>query len=419
MRSSIPLLFLLFVSPAWANSASDYALAQKCYHDLDKSSGREWNRCIGRFEKLAEKNPQTEHGRKALFNVARLHQERFERFTENSDLKDAFKNYNEFLRRYPKDALADDALYRIASLRYEKERDPGRAVIALETMLERYPNGDMAKPARSLLTRLETSSPIITVTKKEDELQEENLTEEPLKDIQENNEFTIRTIVIDPGHGGEDAGARGRKGTKESIVSLQIARKLAYHLSKTLPVKVLMTRTNNKTLSLSERNHFANKHNADLFISIHANASTIRDAHGVQTFYLDNATSSASEQLASFENKVLGKSLDLSSRVLTTMLQNANTEDSRVLAGEVHKSLVDDLSNNYSAVKDLQVSTALFDVLIGVKAPSILVETAFITHPREEARLRDSSYQWKVARGIANGVKKFIKGHQQTPRTSL
>ncbi|MDO8494449.1 MAG: N-acetylmuramoyl-L-alanine amidase, partial [Deltaproteobacteria bacterium] len=123
--------------------------------------------------------------------------------------------------------------------------------------------------------------------------------------------------------------------------------------------------------------------------------------------------------LASFENKALGKSLDLSSRVLTTMLQNANTEDSRVLAVEVHKSLIDGLSNNYSEVKDLKVATALFDVLIGVKAPSILVETSFITHPREEARLRDSSYQWKVARGIAAGVKKFIKGHQQTPQSSL
>ena len=433
-RTIVILIFLVsfssVIQAAPKNSVNEYASAQKCYHEMDQSSSRNWNRCIDQFEALAEKNPKTEQGKNARFNVARLSQERFEKFSQDSDLKKAFKQYNEFIRQYPKDSLADDAFYRIATLRYDKEKDADRAVLALTALLERYPKGDMAGPARTMLASLKAEGPktadnkenakpvidIVPVPEREEGLREENLKEEP---VEEENDFSVRTIVIDPGHGGEDTGARGRKGTKESDVSLQIARKLAYQLRKDLPVTVLMTRTNNKTLSLSERNQFANQHSADLFISIHANASTIHTANGVQTFYLNNATSSAASQLAAFENKALGKTLNLSSRVLATMEQNANTEESRVLAQEVHKTLVKNLKGSYGDVKDLQVATALFDVLIGVKAPSILVETSFITNPKEESRLRDSGYQWKVARGIAAGMKQFVSKRRQSSLSSL
>ena len=219
----------------------------------------------------------------------------------------------------------------------------------------------------------------------------------------------IRRIVIDPGHGGKDPGAIGPRGIKEKDVALQIAKKLALRLKKDLGLEVYLTRTKDVFLSLEERSAFAERKKADLFISIHANAADSKDLKGVETFYLNNASSRAAERLADRENKMSTKKMNDVQTILTTMLQNANTEESRDIAGHVQKNLMGSLQKHYSGVEDLSVHTALFYVLVGAKSPSILVETSFVTNPKEEMRLKDSQYQWSMALGITNGIRKYIE----------
>ena len=227
----------------------------------------------------------------------------------------------------------------------------------------------------------------------------------------------IHRVVIDPGHGGKDPGAIGPRGTKEKDVSLQIAKKLALTLKKELGLEVFLTRTRDQTLSLEDRTAFAEKQKADLFISIHANAADAKSVGGVQTFYLNNASSKAAERLAARENKVTGKDLGPIQKILTTMLQNATTEESKDLAQAVHHGIVKNLNSKYLDVEDQKVHSALFYVLVGTKIPSVLVETSFITNPKEERRLKDSGYQWDIVKGITSGVQHFEKSQTKMAST--
>lgn len=437
---------------ASAGSATvDYAYAQKCYYSLDRNKKEDWDSCVQKFQDVVDKYPQSPQVAKSLFSVGKLLQEKYDFVQDAQDLDRAFRIYNNFLRRFPGHTMADDALYSIAVLRWEKEGNGERARTALQALLERYPQGDKAPLAHDYLKKigsgavpknlsgLVVSEPV--VTKEEPVIRPDKNSAEALEDeeapaappIQEKNlskipavvpaaphppEFAIRRVVIDPGHGGEDTGAVGSKGTKESVVALQIARKLAFYLKKHLGVETYLTRTTNRNLSLDERNNFAARMKADLFISVHANASTSKKAGGVQTFYLNNATSEASKRLAVRENKTHAKKMDLSEQVLSALLQNADTEESRDLAKFVQLSLVNGLKGKYPGIADLQVDSALFYVLVGAKCPSILVETSFLTNPKEELRLRDTQYQWKVAEEIAKGVGRYMD-NQKKLATSL
>jgi len=145
-----------------------------------------------------------------------------------------------------------------------------------------------------------------------------------------------------------------------------------------------LTRSGDSTLSLDDRVQFANNKKADFFISIHVNASTSSKDHGIETFYLNNASDRASKVLAIAENRSEGRNTTDLEKIIATMMQNASADESRDFAKVVHSSLVNTLSGKYPDVNDQKVKTALFYVLVGVKCPSILVETAYISNPKRE-----------------------------------
>lgn len=408
------------------NPVTEYAFAQKCYHSLDKTADHGWEKCIHKFKTIVDDFPKSELAPNALFSIGRLYQEKFDTSHDAQDLQKAFETYNVFLKAHPKEPLSDDALYRIGTMRLEKQHDKAKATKAFAALLERYPESDMALLAQKYLQKLEgtlsspVTEPVISIEPAADEesptlprlpAKLPRLEEKGTSPAQEN--FSIKTVVIDAGHGGDDPGAIGPHGTKEAVVALQIARKLSFKLKNDLGLKTHLTRTRNKTLTLEERNQKANRIGADLFISIHANANDSSKVSGVQTFYLNNATNKAASRLATRENKSAGKKLDLSQQILSTMLQNANTDESRDLAREVHNAMVKHLRRSQNSVKDLKVDSALFYVLVGAKSPSILVETSFISNPKEEKRLKDSDFQWEVAEGIAQGVKNYLQSRQK------
>ncbi|RMG93202.1 MAG: N-acetylmuramoyl-L-alanine amidase [Candidatus Dadabacteria bacterium] len=217
-------------------------------------------------------------------------------------------------------------------------------------------------------------------------------------------------VVIDPGHGGKDPGALGPGGLKEKDVTLAIARELASLLREREGWEVRLTRDRDVYLSLEERTARANAFGADLFLSIHANASPSRRARGIETYYLSPSSDRAARRLAALENRGREEDLAEMEHILADVVLSAKVEDSRRLARAVQEALVDELARSVGPVRDLGVKQGPFYVLTGAVMPAVLVETSFITHPEESRRLRDPAFRKRVAQALAKGVEAFARG---------
>jgi N-acetylmuramoyl-L-alanine amidase len=204
----------------------------------------------------------------------------------------------------------------------------------------------------------------------------------------------IRTVVIDAGHGGHDPGAIGPSGLKEKEVNLRIAKALKKKLDtegKQFGItKVYLTRSTDKFIPLEERTGIAKKLGADLFISIHCNAARNRQAYGIETYILSLTNDQRSLAVAARENA-------------TTSISRSDQR----FAGHVQSSVVKNVSTKYPPTRNKGVKKAPFIVLIGADIPSILVETSFITNPRDEKRLKSNAYINEIADGIFVGVKRY------------
>lgn len=217
----------------------------------------------------------------------------------------------------------------------------------------------------------------------------------------------VRRVIIDPGHGGHDTGAIGKNGTREKDITLAISQKLADEL-KERGLEVILTRDEDRYVKLEDRAQFANDSRGDLFISVHCNSAVNRKLHGVETYTLNISADRYSIRLAARENSSTEKGISDLQFILADLATKANTGESTRLASQVQKSLVGQLSHDYSNVKDLGTKEALFYVLLGVKMPAILVETSFLSNADEEERLNDEDYQDSVAQSIAQGVEDFL-----------
>lgn len=222
----------------------------------------------------------------------------------------------------------------------------------------------------------------------------------------------VRKVVIDPGHGGRDTGAIGPHGLREKAVALSIARKLAAKL-RAQGLTVVLTRDRDVFVSLDERTRIANEAHADLFLSIHCNAARRRKLEGVETWTLNVASDRYAARLASFENAEDERRVSDLRLILADLATKVNAGDARELAQSVQGSLVRTLRARVGPVRDNGVKQALFYVLLGTHMPSILVETAFLSNPREEARLRSERYQDGTADAIARGVHDFLDGRRK------
>lgn len=237
----------------------------------------------------------------------------------------------------------------------------------------------------------------------------ENRNEKPLpKQSASFKPGKIRRIVVDPGHGGHDPGAVGAGGTQEKDVVLSIGRKLAEKIREELGIDVVMTRSTDVFIPLEERTAIANKVNADLFVSVHANASLNRNASGIETYYLNLAKTEKAAQLAARENGTSLEKVSLLQAILFDLMANYKLNDSAHLAEEVQKSLYKKINGAYSGTRNLGVKQGPFYVLVGATMPSILVETAFISNEAEEARLKDPAFLDRSAEGIVDGIKAYI-----------
>jgi N-acetylmuramoyl-L-alanine amidase len=224
-------------------------------------------------------------------------------------------------------------------------------------------------------------------------------------------------VAIDPGHGGEDPGAIGRRGTYEKTIALAIAKKLKAALEEEPGMRAMLTRDDDYFVPLADRVQKARRVHADLFISIHADAFTTASARGSSVFALSEhgATSAAARWLAQHENEadlIGGVNLDardpMLARTLLDLSQTAQISDSL----RVGRSVLDGIGA-VNALHKGSVEQAGFAVLKAPDIPSILVETAFISNPDEEQKLRDDAHQRKLAESIRSGIKRYFA---QNPR---
>jgi len=221
----------------------------------------------------------------------------------------------------------------------------------------------------------------------------------------------VRKIVLDPGHGGKDPGAIGPGGIAEKDIVLSIAKRLAHKLRKEMGVKVVLTRENDSSLLLEDRAAIANAENADLFISIHTNASPNPRTRGIETYYLNNTDDEASMRLAERENGTSRRSLSDLQFILSDLTQSSKLEDSISLAHHLHTSMVALIGKRHGEVKDLGIKKALFHVLVGAHMASALAEILFITNQTEARQLERKAYQETIVEALYQGIKKY---HEST-----
>jgi N-acetylmuramoyl-L-alanine amidase len=220
----------------------------------------------------------------------------------------------------------------------------------------------------------------------------------------------IGRIVVDAGHGGHDTGTIGPGGLREKDLVLDVALKLGKLLENRLGAEVVYTRDDDTFIPLETRTAIANKEEADLFISIHANSSGDPGARGIETYYLNFTSSADALEVAARENAVSEKSIHELQDLVRKIALKEKIQESREFAADVQKLLYGGLNAKNPGMRNRGVKKAPFIVLIGANMPSILTEISFISNPGDEKKLRTSEYRQRVAESIYKGIAKYTSG---------
>jgi len=233
---------------------------------------------------------------------------------------------------------------------------------------------------------------------------------------------TVNTVIIDPGHGGDDIGAKGKKGVMEKDITLAIAFKLSKILRER-GYKVVMTRYSDTFVPLKERTGIANNNKGDIFISIHVNAS-VRKAYGAETYYLSLSGMEQVSDTVAFENRMASRKQKNSTKdnsnesddlmfILWDMAQTEYLKDSAELAEEIQTGM-----NKLTGIRNRGVKQAALVVLKGLNMPGVLVEVAFLSNPKEETKLTTDSFQKNAATAIANSIDSYKTKYEARMNTS-
>jgi len=219
----------------------------------------------------------------------------------------------------------------------------------------------------------------------------------------------INRIVIDAGHGGHDTGTVGAHGLMEKDLCLDVALRLGKMIQERLPgAEVVYTRSDDTFIPLEERTAIANQAKADLFISIHANSSHDHDARGVETYYLNFATSQDAMEVAARENALADTGLHDLQNMIQKIARNEKIEESKELAGDIQDSLTKRLQQVNNSEKNRGVKKAPFVVLIGANMPSVLAEISFLSNSNDEKMLKKADQRQRIAEGLYKGVTSYL-----------
>ncbi len=216
----------------------------------------------------------------------------------------------------------------------------------------------------------------------------------------------ISRIVLDAGHGGHDPGARSN-GIEEAELVLDVTLRLRELLEKQPGIEVTLTRSTDQFIPLEERTAIANRNGADLFLSIHANASRNPKARGIETYFLNFASNPEAEAVAARENSASGRTMHSLPEIVRAIALNNKIDESRDFADMVQKSMVRRLATRNKLVRDLGVKQAPFVVLIGAGMPSVLAEISFVTNKQEGALLKTPAYRQQIAESLFDAIVRY------------
>ena len=219
----------------------------------------------------------------------------------------------------------------------------------------------------------------------------------------------VSRVVIDAGHGGHDPGAHGN-GITEAELTLDVALRVQKLLQKQPGIDVVMTRDTDVFIPLEERTAIANREGADLFLSIHANASRNVQARGIETYFLNFAMNPEAEAVAARENATSGRAMHSLPDIVRAIALNNKINESRDLATTVQRSMARRLSTKNRALKDLGVKQAPFVVLIGAVMPSVLAEISFVTNKQDSTLLKTPAYRQQIAQALFDAILDYQQG---------
>ena len=238
----------------------------------------------------------------------------------------------------------------------------------------------------------------------------------PPRETPATNYYTLKTIVLDPGHGGADPGAVGKRSTKEKILSLDIAKRIANYLSQN-DLNVILTRDSDRFISLPRRVQVAQRNKADLFVSIHINASRSRSLNGFEIYCLSNSIDD-NFRAARMANEATPYDHDklpyyMLTPTLKAILWDLSNTENRAEASQLSDYIVEAVQDNMN-IDSMRIRRARFYVLKEARIPAILIEVGYISNFSEEAKLRDSSYREKLAESIGRGILAYKQKYQET-----
>jgi len=219
----------------------------------------------------------------------------------------------------------------------------------------------------------------------------------------------VKIIVIDPGHGGEDPGTSGQFGTQEKDITLDIAKRLRLRLNRYDGYQILLTRTEDVTLSLESRIDFSNTQKADLYVSIHVNNIPNKPYSIIETYYFGPNTDRGALLLAEKENRGAQYAVSDFKAMMQKMSNTLKYQEAKVLARSIQKSLYGNMHRSNVNIQDYGVKTAPFIVLLGVDMPSILTEVTCLSDGEEEKKLNNESYREDIARYMEEGIIRYLQ----------
>ncbi|MCB9029850.1 MAG: N-acetylmuramoyl-L-alanine amidase [Deltaproteobacteria bacterium] len=373
---------------------SDYLLLRNT--DTEVTRTAEWQATANRFEQYAQKDLKKPHAASALYHAALIYSELFRKLETKFFLTRSLELFESVPRDYPGHELADDALVRLGNLQLFDKKDKKAARRSYQEVVYAYPDSDMFLVAKEKLNLLEHGKlPSRRIETKE-------------------KQKGIPLIVIDPGHGGEDTGAVGGDKLMEKDVVLDIGLRLSKLLEQDPSYQVRMTRRSDVFIPLKQRTEIANDFEADLFVSLHINASKSKSVTGIETYYLDNTNEQGSQKLAERENQFYasqGDGGDLNF-ILSDLIQSAKLDDSIALANQIQTELIKHMKTQWGKTVDLGVKRAPFYVLVGAHMPCVLVELYFINNRNDEKKLANSEFRQDLAEALYKGVARFIQTHK-------
>jgi N-acetylmuramoyl-L-alanine amidase len=326
------------------------------------------------------------------------------------------KLHNVLLSKTAKDSLTDEALPQDVTIASSTQTAPQSVVVSLNLdTLSDYKLLPLNRPPR-LVIDLYSKAPQEEETPRPAHIEPSPTNPPTPPQAKRAQQREIKTIVLDAGHGGKDPGAIGRGGTAEKHITLKISLLLRDLIAKHLGTQVIMTRDRDVFVELEDRAKFANRQDADLFVSIHVNSHPQRSTKGLEVYHFGEASDPRALAVAARENGTPIESTGVGWQYLVAdLLTTKKMEESLELAWSTKEALVTHLNNHYD-VTDHGVKTGPFYVLRFTSMPSILAEIAFISNSTEERLMQSDPFLIRIAEGIFEGIKAFIHPRQTASR---